>query len=88
MRPSENAAAAAAQRRIEQANRSDNRGDNDFDLGSSLGTDTDTDYGATDYGTISSGGLYQEGGLVSMPAAKKKKKKQTTQRRKGLGTRP
>jgi hypothetical protein len=83
-----NAAAAAAQRRIEQANRSDNRDDNDFDLGSSLGTDTDTDYGATDYGTISSGGLYQEGGLVSKPAAKKQKKKQTTQRRKGLGTRP
>ena len=80
--------AAKAQRRIEQANRSDNRDDNDFDLGSSLGTNTDTDYGATDYGTISSGGLYQEGGLVSMPAAKKKKKKQTTQRRKGLGTRP
>ena len=79
--------AAKAQRRIEQANRSDNRDDNDFDLGSSLGTDTDTDYGATDYGTISSGGLYQEGGLVSLPAAKKKKK-QKTQRRKGLGTRP
>ena len=83
-----NADVAAAQRRIEQANRSNNRDDsNDFDLGSSLGTDTDTDYGATDYGTISSGGLYQEGGLVSMPAAKKKKK-QKTQRRKGLGTRP
>ena len=81
--------AAKAQRRIEQANRSDNRGDNDFDIGSDPAfTSGDADFNpAPSYGSISSGGLYQEGGLVAKPV-KKQKKKRTTQRRKGLGTRP
>jgi len=62
------------------------RGDSDFDLGGDL--DSGIDGNKASYGSISSGGIYQEGGLVAKPANKKQNKKRTTQRRKGLGTRP
>jgi len=83
---------SAAQREIDRLNR-ENRDDSDpwaFDIGSDPAfTSGDADYNSKpSYGSISSGGLYQEGGLVSMPAAAKKQKKRKTQRRKGLGTRP